>query len=291
MRRPLLSCLALPLLVSLVPTFPVSAAGDPLQAVDAAWSRRADGHRGPHAARAPAEAAVTAAEQALRQQPESAAAAVRLLRALHFQGEYVADSRDEKQKVFGRGRDIAEAALDRLEARAGGRRKLDALPPARAAEAVRGQPDAVGLYLWGAVHWGLWGDAFGKLAAARQGAGDHIRRYAEISNALDERYESAGGHRVLGRLHTLAPKIPFVTGWVDRGKAVSELRRAMEIAPDFPTNQLFLADALLQFQPAKAEEGRELLRRLVARPPAADTAVEDEDAVAKARQLLQSAKP
>ena len=67
--------------------------------------------------------------------------------------------------------------------------------------------------------------------------------------------------------------------------------RAMEIAPDYPYNQLFLADAPLQYQPAKGDEARELLRRLVARPPAAETVVEDEDAAAKAKQLLASAKP
>ena len=35
--------------------------------------------------------------------------------------------------------------------------------------------------------------------------------------------QDAAGHRVLGRLHTLAPKVPFFTGWVDRDKAVAEL--------------------------------------------------------------------
>ena len=56
--------------------------------------------------------------------------------------------------------------------------------------------------------------------------------YSETLIALDERYEDAGGHRILGRLHTLAPKVPFVTGWVDHGKAVSELRRAVALGPD-----------------------------------------------------------
>ncbi|HEY0782345.1 MAG TPA: hypothetical protein VGE98_07825 [Thermoanaerobaculia bacterium] len=266
---------------------PAAAAGDPFAAADAAWSRRAEGHRGPRAAAGPIDETIAACEQVVRREPDLLAADVRLLRALHFKGEYVAASRDDTQKVFGHGRDLAEAALDRLAARAGGRAALDKLSPQEAAKALKGQPEAAGLYLWAAVHWGLWGDAFGKLAAARQGAGDHIRRYSEIVIALDESFESAGGHRVLGRLHTLAPKVPFVTGWVDRGKAVSELRRAMALAPDFPTNQLFLADALLQFQPEKSGEARELLRRLAARQPSADFTVEDEDAAAKARQLLQ----
>ena len=82
------------------------------------------------------------------------------------------------------------------------------------------------------------------MAAARQGVGDRVKRYSEILIALDERYEDAGGHRVLGRLHTLAPKVPFITGWVDRGKAVSELRRAVALGPDNFDNHVFLAEAL-----------------------------------------------
>ena len=263
------------------------ASGDPMAAADAAWSRRAEGHRGARAVAPPIEEVIADCEQAIRQQPDQLIAYVRLLRALHFKGEYVASSREDKQKIFGHGRDIAEAALDRLAAHVGGRAKLDKLTAVEAARALKGQREAVGLHLWAAVHWGLWGDAFGKLAAARQGAGDHIRRYSEVVNALDESYESAGGHRVLGRLHTLAPKVPFVTGWVDRGKAISELRRATALAPDYPYNQLFLADALLQYQPEKAGEARDLLRRLAARQPSPEFLVEDEDAVAKARQLLQ----
>ena len=120
---------------------------------------------------------------------------------------------------------------------------------------MAGVPEAKPLYLWAAVHWGLWGDVFGRLAAARQGVGDKVKRYSEILIALDERYEDAAGHRILGRLHTLAPKVPFVTGWVDRDKAVSELRRAVALGPDNLDNHLFLAEALFEYQPEQGGRG------------------------------------
>ncbi len=260
---------------------------DPIAAGDAAWERRAEGHQGGRALPGPVDAAIAAYSRAVQSQPERLEGTVKLLRALHFKGDFTTTSPEARQQAFARGKEAAEAGIDRLARRtAGGREKFDALTPAAAARAVAGVPEAKPLFLWAAVDWGLWGDAFGRLAAARQGVGDKVRRYAEILIALDERYEDAAGHRVLGRLHTLAPKVPFVTGWVDRGKAVTELRRAVALGPDNFDNQLFLAEALFEHQAEKAPEAREILRRLLARKPAADQVVEQEKSLADARALL-----
>ncbi|PYQ56587.1 MAG: hypothetical protein DMF53_25125 [Acidobacteria bacterium] len=210
------------LLLFLTLPLPLAAQTDPIAAGDAAWARRAEGHQGARAVPGPIDEAVAAYERAVKEQPDRLEGAWKLLRALHYKGEFTTDSNDAKQKTFARGKEVAEAGIDRLARRtAGSRQKLDALTPAQAAKAVAAVPEATPLFLWSAVHWGLWGDVFGRLAAARQGVGDKVRRYAEMVIALDERYGDAAGHRVLGRLHTLAPKVPFVTGWVDRDKAVS----------------------------------------------------------------------
>jgi hypothetical protein len=255
---------------------------------DAAWGRRGEGHAAGsgRAAPGPIGEAIAAYERALRAQPDRLDVCWKLLRAEHFRGQFVAVSREEKQAVFGAARAVAEAGLDRLARRVGGRARLDAMAPAAAAKALAGVPEAAALHLWAGIHWALWGDNFGRLAAARQGVGDRVRRYAEVVIAIDERYEDAGGHRLLGRLHTLAPKVPFFTGWVDRGTAVAELRRAMALAPEYPLNQVFLAEALLLHEPAKGGEARQLLRRALERPPLPERVVEDEDAQRQARQLL-----
>ena len=286
MRRPSLLLAASLLLLSL----PLSAWQDPLAQGDAAWSRRAQGAQGAQAQPGPIDEAIAAYDRALQADPANLDAAWKLLRALHFKGDYVARTKDEKQKVFARGRDLAEASLDRLDQRAGGRKKLDAMTPQQAAKALAGIPQARPIHLWAAVHWGLWGDSFGRLAAARQGVGDRIRRNAEILVALDETYDEAAGHRILGRLHTLAPKIPFITGWVDRDKAVAELRRAVALAPDNLLNHVYLADALLEHHPDKKAEAKEILRRVLARKPAADRPVEDARAQAEAQELLAQAE-
>ncbi|HYU35290.1 MAG TPA: hypothetical protein VEW48_24315 [Thermoanaerobaculia bacterium] len=265
---------------------PLAAWQDPIAQGDAAWGRRAQGAQGGQAQPGPIDEAIAAYGRALQADPANLDAAWKLLRALHFKGDYVARTQEEKQKIFARGRDLAEAALDRLGQRVGGRKKLDDMAPQQAAKALAGIPQARPIHLWAAVHWGLWGDNFGRLAAARQGVGDRVRRSAEILIALDETYEDAAGHRILGRLHTLAPKVPFFTGWVDRAKAVSEERRAVALAPDNFLNHLYLAEALIEHQPEKKREAQDILRRLLARHPSPDRLVEDERALADARALL-----
>lgn len=262
------------------------AAQDPIAAGDAAWARRAEGRQGDRAAAAPVNQAVAAYERAVQEQPDRLEGYARLLRALHFKGEYAVHTREGKQQVFGRGREVVEAALERIGRRAGGRSKLDELPPEQVAKLVSGIPEAPSMFLWGGIHWGLWSDAYGRIAAARQGAGDRIRRYGEITVALDERLDGAGGHRLLGRLHTLAPKIPLVTGWVDRAKAISHLRRAVALAPGDLYNQVYLAEALLQHQSGRAAEAREILRKVIRKEPDPARVVEDERALAQALALL-----
>lgn len=269
-------------LALLLTAFPL-AAQDPIAMGDASWARRGEGHQGDRAAAGPIGEAVAAYERAVKEQPDRLEGYWKLLRALHYQGDYAVRSKEGKQKVFGRGREVVEAALERMGRRVG--KELDDLPPEQAAKLVAGIPEAPMIFLWGGTHWGLWGDVYGRMAAARQGVGDKIRRYAEVAIALDDRLEKAGGHRLLGRLHTLAPKIPFVTGWVDRDKAVSHLRRAVALAPEDLYNQVYLADALLQHQSGKSAEAREILRKALQRKPDPARVVEDERALAEARAL------
>jgi tetratricopeptide (TPR) repeat protein len=289
MHRPrVLSVVVILFVLSLIAPSPACLlAQDPIAAGDAAWARRAEGHQGDRALPGPVNEAVTAYERAVKEQPDRLEGAWKLLRALHYKGQYATAAQEGKQQVFARGKEVAEAAIDRLARRVGGRQKLDAMAPPQAAKALAGIPEAKPLFLWAAVHWGLWGDVFGHLAAARQGVGDRVRRYTEILNALDEGYEDAAGHRILGRLHTLAPKVPFFTGWVDRDKAVSELRRAVALGPDNLDNHLFLAEALLEHQPEKSAEAREILRRLLARKPVPEMVVEQERTLVNARALLE----
>ncbi len=266
-----------------------------IAAGDQAWARRAEGAPADdpgHAAPGPVGRAVTAYRKAVEAAPDDLEARWKLLRTLYFEGEFVARGREARQQAFDQGRQAAEAALDRLAlvAHAGPRDALEDLEPAARAKRLAGVPEAARLYSLAAAHWGLWGDAFGRLAAARQGVAGKVRDYAQTAIDLDEKIDGAAPHRVLGRLHTLAPRIPFFTGWIDRDKAVRELRRAVELAPEEPLNHVYLADALLQFQPERKAEAIAELRALLARPADPANAIEEASARRQARELLEDAQ-
>jgi predicted Zn-dependent protease len=99
-------------------------------------------------------------------------------------------------------------------------------------------PDRVeGVYLR-AVAAGLWAevdDDYGLDAMAK------IEEDAKRAIELDETYEEAGPHRILGALYLQAPAPPLGPGSVRR--AQRELERACEIAPDHPGNRIYLAAA------------------------------------------------
>jgi len=259
---------------------------------DAAWERRAEGVNAGRAAAGPIGEAVTAYEEALRGEPGNLDLRARLLRALWFQGEYATADDAGKQKVFDHGKTVGEQGLDQIAASARKTRSaIDEGSAASVADAVRANPGAAPIFFWSAVHWGLWGDAFGKFAAARQGVAGKIRDRCLVVLALDEQLERGGGHRVLGRLHAVAPHVPFITGWIDRKTAIAELRQALALGPDDPLNRQYLGEALLEYGDAAGKsEGRAILQGILDRPVGADEIVEWSAAQAVARQLLAAAR-
>lgn len=243
--------------------------------VNAAWDLRSEGASGGTAADPAALGAVEGAERLYEARAASRPAAWRLMRALWFRGEYVDLDEAERRTTVDRGVEVAKEALASLRRTAGVPKELDDLEPDELAAAVREITDAAPVLFWSAVSWGAWGSTTGKMAAARQGVGGKIRAFSAAVILVDEGFEWAGGHRVLGRLHTEAPRIPFFTGWVDRSRAVAELEAAVELAPDFLFNRWYLADALMKHRPREQNRARELLEDLVRREPSTHHAVED----------------
>src|SRR3954452_22538402 len=104
-----------------IPTFllfltlplPLAAQTDPIAAGDAAWARRADGHQGGRAIPGPIDEAIAAYERAVKEQPERLEGTWKLLRALHFKGDFTTSSNDARQKAFARGKEVAETGIDR----------------------------------------------------------------------------------------------------------------------------------------------------------------------------------
>jgi tetratricopeptide (TPR) repeat protein len=76
---------------------------------------------------------------------------------------------------------------------------------------------------------------------------------------LDETYDAAGAHRVLGRIYFEAPAWPLSVG--DKKKSLTHLTAAVRLAPNRSTNHLYLAETLLavgQKDQARPELGKVL---------------------------------
>lgn len=283
----------MPIAFTILPTLLIAgtaAAASPLaeEAVargDLAWSQRGEGHHGSQPDPEPIRRAVKAYEEALAASPDNLEVRWKLLRALYFLGDYATSEREDKLAIFQRGRELSDESRQLLAERVG-RLELRDEEPEVIAELLAGEPQAASVYFWSAVHWGLWGRHRGKIAAARQGVAKKIRDFAEVTIRLDERLENAGGHRILGRLHAEAPRLPFFTGWVDRDRAVSELQRAVELAPHDLLSRLYLAEALVEHHKKRRDEAVELLRDLVGQAPDPAFVVEDERTLADASALL-----
>src|ERR1700750_939895 len=92
----LLLALSLPL------PLPLAAQPDPIAAGDAVWARRAEGHQGARALPGPVDEAIADYERAVKEQPDRLEGTWKLLRALHYKGDFTTGSKDAKQKIFGR---------------------------------------------------------------------------------------------------------------------------------------------------------------------------------------------
>ena len=143
----------------------------------------------------------------------------------------------DRERVWERGTELAERSLAVLHGDEDGR----TASPRRVAAAVADRTLGAAVHFWAAVHWGLWGETKGSMAAVHKGIAKRIRDHALIAIALDETFERGGPRRLLGRLHAVAPRVPLFTGWVSRteGSSTSSARsrsrrRTSPIASTWP---------------------------------------------------------
>lgn len=272
-------CVGRLLLAALLGIASLGASAEPIARGDAAWARRAEGEVRGRALPGPALEAAKAYESALATRGDDLEARWKLLRALHFAGEFAIEDEEERRALFDRARRVSEEGLDRLARRVGSGTRLDELEPdslesllARAGLAPR---DVARLYFWAAINWGAWSREVGLLSAVRRGVANRLHRYTRVTLALEPEYDEGGAFRLLGRLHAELPRVPFISGWVDRDKALPLIERAYALAPAHPGNRLLLALTLLDLAPDRREEALGLLRKVEGLEPRPSMRIED----------------
>ncbi len=247
------------------------------------FSHRAIGARGAVAASGPTDRALACYKEALALAPDRFDVRVAWLHALMFRGEYVARTEDDKKAAFLEGRDLFERSLDLLGQKLG--QDVRQLSPEDLDKRLGRAPEARSLFFYGALHWGLWAEYYGTMAAVRQGVAKRIRTLAEIVLAVTPEIDEGGAHRLMGRIHFLTPRVPLVTSrWVDRDRALSELEQALVKGPDNPLNLAFLAEAVNDIgrDPVRAKA---LITRAVSARPRVDRLVEDRGAIERAKSI------
>jgi len=266
-----------------------SAASAQIAEGDQHWAARAEGHQSGHAKPAQVDAAIAAYQKAVAQNPNDLEARWKLLRSLRFKGAYVATSADEKKKIYSSAKKAGEETLAIIgrQLSAKGVRSVTKATEKEIAGAAKSIPGADEVFLWDAINWGEWALAYGKMAAAREGAADRIRREATIAMLIDPKLDGGAPSRVLGRLHDQTPRIPFITGWASNREAQRFLNESMKIDPTNKITRVFLAEAMVSGNSDTKPQAIQMLKELLTTPNDPNYEVEQSAAVDDARALLK----
>jgi tetratricopeptide (TPR) repeat protein len=265
----------------------LSAQSPALETARVSWERRSAGFAGEWAPSEPILEGIESLDRALQEAPEDLDLYESLMRALYYQGTFTELTADDRKAVFGRGTEVASAAVRLLH----GTDELRWKKIEHTIEQGRGVQQAGPLHYWAAILWGSWGDHHGAMAALRKGVADRLRIHGQVALELAPDYDFAGPYRFLGRMHAVAPRVPGFTGWIDREKAVELLEEGYRRAPEHPQNGLFLAEIWLEQRPAKKQQAVELLEQLLAAEPRKAWEVEDEFVLREVRETTESLRP
>ncbi len=273
----------------------VEVRADDLARGDAAWARRAEGERDGRPLPGPIRAALGAYEAALASQPDDLEARWKLLRAFHFAGDFTGKGDKERRAIFERAREVSEDGLERLAQGVGSGERLEAADLEALGERLEAADvraiDVARLYFWAAINWGAWSRIVGLLGAVRQGVANRLYRYTSLAIALEPGYEDGGPLRLLGRLHAELPRIPVLSGWVDRSQALPLIESAHALAPENPGNQLLLAITLLDLAPERRGEALDLLGQVERLAPRPSMRIEDLAMREQAMRRLDRERP
>lgn len=256
---------------------------------DQHWAQRAEGQVAGHAKPAHIDAAIVAYQKAVAANPNDLDARWKLLRAYRFKGQYVATSNDDRKKIYAEAKKAGEDALKvvgrALAAKGVG--SIEKAPEKQVADAARAVAGAPEVFLWDSINWGEWALAYGKMAAAREGAADRIKREATIAELVDPKMEGGSPSRVLGRLHDQTPHIPFITGWASSKEAVRFLNESYKIDPTNKITRVFLAEAMVDNNSDTKPQAIQMLRETVTAPNDPNYEVEQAAATEDAKALLK----
>jgi tetratricopeptide (TPR) repeat protein len=196
------------------------------------------------------------AQNLARANPPEVPLLIRLARTCFLIGELTVAS--QRQKYYEKGQTYAEMLLKEA-------------------------PNRVEGHYWLALHLCGLADTGGAMQGRR--LLPRIMEELEKAITIDDAYEQAGSHRVLGRIYFEAPAWPFSVG--DLQKSLQHLTRAVRLAPGNSTNHLYLAETLIKLQ--RQAQARQELKQVLQAPEHALLPRSLEEDRREARRLLKEA--
>jgi tetratricopeptide (TPR) repeat protein len=157
--------------------------------------------------------------------------------------------------------DLAEVATNKTR-----QAEIARLGVATCQQLLAREPKSAPAHYYLAMNFGKLADAESPSIAAYKLVHE-IEREFKAAAELDKDFDFAGPERNLGQLYFQAPGWPLSVG--SKHKAREWLKRAVAVAPDYPENQLCLAEAYLQWR--QRDEAEATLKKLTAVWPAAQT--------------------
>lgn len=225
----------------------------------------------------PIREAIALAGEAVEAVPGSLPARVRLVRALYFAGDHSNEPENVRLGYLERCREVGDEGMDRLaDELASGERFEDLSAEellARVPEDRR--TEIAGLYYWTSLCWGVSAQLTGTFAAIRDGVAGRLYEMSVVVLALDPGHHIGGAHRLLSYMHATLPSVPFISGWVDRERAVPEAEAALAFAPERRENRVIYALALHATRPERRDEAVSILREVAALEPRDEHRAED----------------
>jgi hypothetical protein len=256
----------------------VVAADASIDAGDQAWVARAGTTTGAIVDPAPVTRAIAAYTDAVAAAPDALDPHWKLLRALWFRSEFASRDPGSRRRDLADARTVAQRAGEVVGRRLGAGTPLDLIDPARLSASVSpvDAPAVARICFWSAITLGAWARDGGLLQAVRAGAANALHRRAECALALDPAVDDGGALRLLSRLHAELPRVPLLSGWVDRAQALPLAERAFALRPAHPGNAYVLALALLDAGPGRRSDALQHLQAASTAIVRPDEAVEDE---------------
>jgi len=95
-----------------------------------------------------------------------------------------------------------------------------------------------------ALAWGRYGELIGVLRAAKNGIAGKVKFYGEKLYFINKDFKSGAAGVILGRLHYITPRLPFILTWPNLKKSEQYLAETVEKYPSYLRAKLYLADTL-----------------------------------------------